>query len=75
MDNLIAEGKAKPFIIVMDNSGIGGRARRTRHGRSRTGAPPQASRIRHVAQRQARVAAAARRLSTSPPPSGDPDRD
>jgi enterochelin esterase-like enzyme len=24
MDNLIAEGKAKPFIIVMDNGGVGG---------------------------------------------------
>ncbi len=28
MDNLIAEGKAKPFIIVMDNGGVGGRPRR-----------------------------------------------
>ena len=29
MDNLIAEGKSKPFIIVMDNGGnIGGRGRR-----------------------------------------------
>jgi enterochelin esterase family protein len=24
MDNLIAEGRAKPFIIVMDNGGVGG---------------------------------------------------
>ena len=36
MDNLIAAGKAKPFIIVMDNGGnIGGGA-----GRGRAGAPP-----------------------------------
>jgi enterochelin esterase-like enzyme len=35
MDNLIAAGKAKPFIIVMDNGGgIGG------GGRGRAGAPP-----------------------------------
>jgi hypothetical protein len=33
MDNLIAEGKAKPFIIVMDNGGnIGGPRRRTAPG-------------------------------------------
>lgn len=36
MDNLIAAGKVKPFIIVMDNGGnIGGAA-----GRGRAGAPP-----------------------------------
>ena len=39
MDNLIAAGKAKPFIIVMDNGGnIGGGAA----GRGRAGAPPAA---------------------------------
>jgi enterochelin esterase family protein len=38
MDNLIAAGKAKPFIIVMDNGGnIGGA------GRGRAGAPPAAA--------------------------------
>ena len=38
MDNLIAAGKATPFIIVMDNGGnIGGGA-----GRGRAGAPPAA---------------------------------
>jgi len=37
MDNLIAAGKSKPFIIVMDNGGnIGGGAA----GRGRAGAPP-----------------------------------
>jgi enterochelin esterase family protein len=37
MDNLIAAGKTKPFIIVMDNGGnIGGA------GRGRAGAPPAA---------------------------------
>jgi enterochelin esterase-like enzyme len=35
MDNLIAEGKATPFIIVMENGGI-----RTRPGLTPRGAPP-----------------------------------
>jgi len=44
MDNLIAAGKAKPFIIVMDNGGnIGGGAR------GRAGAPPSAPGVPPVA--------------------------
>ena len=37
MDNLIAEGKATPFIIVMENGGIGG----SRPGSAPRGAPPR----------------------------------
>ena len=37
MDNLIAEGKATPFIIVMENGGIGG----GRPGSAPRGAPPR----------------------------------
>jgi len=44
MDNLIAAGKTKPFIIVMDNGGnIGGGAR------GRAGAPPSAPGVPPVA--------------------------
>ena len=68
MDNLIAEGKAKPFIIVMDNGSIGGGPRGG--GRGRAPAPlRQANRIRHAEQQQAVVAALVV-LATSPPPSG-----
>ena len=41
MDNLIAAGKAKPFIIVMDNGGnIGGGARGGGPGRGGPGKAP-----------------------------------
>ena len=72
MDNLIAEGKAKPFIIVMDNGGVGGPRRRTGPGARGPARLPQASRISHV-ERQAREVdawAAPAALATSPPLSG-----
>ena len=43
MDNLIAEGKTKPFIIVMDNGGgIGGGRRRTSPTQQRAATAPTA---------------------------------
>ena len=59
MDNLIAEGKAKPFIIVMDNGGgIGAAAR---------GGPPAAPRQGAGAPAGEGAAAGRGRGSTSPP--------
>src|SRR5204862_6165668 len=44
MDNLIAEGKAKPFLIVMENGGnIGGGGRRGRGPAGATNAAPAAA--------------------------------
>ena len=40
MDNLIAEGKARPFIIVMDNGSIGGRGMGARGPAAPGGAAP-----------------------------------
>jgi enterochelin esterase family protein len=41
MDNLIAEGKVQPFIIVMENGGISGGANRLPGGGRGPGAPPR----------------------------------
>lgn len=44
MDNLIAEGKAKPFIIVMENSGVNfGAMQRPRQGQGAPQGAPQAA--------------------------------
>ena len=44
MDNLIAEGKATPFIIVMENSAISVRPGLVPRGAPPAGAPPRGGR-------------------------------
>ncbi len=75
MDNLLAEGKTKPFIIVMtygmtnDISFGGGRGRGAAPPDADRAHRPQASRIRHAEQGQGREVdgVAASPISTSVP--------
>ena len=58
LDNLLAEGKIKPFIVVMETSAVGGPGRRSRHGCRRAGRRGRCRRCRRGAPEPAAGAGA-----------------